>query len=65
VAHGPPGATIIEYARSVGADLIVVGKRKRSMLGDLFSGDIVRQLIAESQADVLVAACLPDLRNTA
>jgi nucleotide-binding universal stress UspA family protein len=65
VAHGPPAATITEYSRILSSDLIVVGKHQRSVLGDLFSDDIVRQLVAESKADVLVAASLPDLRNTA
>lgn len=58
---GPPVATIIEYSRNLAADLVVVGKPKRSLLGDFFQGDIARQVTAGSGIDTLVAASLPNL----
>ena len=63
VVRGSPAASILEYGRSLAADLIVVGKRKRSVLGGLLFGDVARQVTVESTADVLVAASLPDLRT--
>lgn len=60
-AHGPPIATILEHSRNLAADLIVVGKPVRSVLDDLFSADIARQVTVEAQVDVLVAAALPEL----
>lgn len=63
VAHGPPAAAIAEYSHSLAADLIVVGKHKRSVLGDLFFGDVARRVTVDSNVDVLIAASLPDLRS--
>ena len=63
VVRGSPAASILEYGHSLAADLIVVGKRKRSVLGGLLFGDVARQVTVESTADVLVAASLPDLRT--
>ena len=64
VVRGSPAASILEYGHSLAADLIVVGKRKRSVLGGLLFGDVARQVTVESTADVLVAASLPDLRTS-
>ena len=64
VVRGSPAASILEYGRSLAADLIVVGKRKRSVLGGLLFGDVARQVTVESTADVLVAASLPGLRTS-
>ena len=61
VVRGSPAATILEYGRSLAADLIVVGKRKRSVLGDLLFGDVARRVTIESTVDVLVAASLPGM----
>jgi nucleotide-binding universal stress UspA family protein len=65
VVQGPAAAMIVEYGNSLSADLIVVGKRKRSMLGDLLFGDVARQVTIESKADVLIASSLPNLRALA
>lgn len=63
VVRGSPAATILEYGRSLAADLIVVGKRKRSVLGDLLFGDVARRVTVESTVDVLVAASLPGMNT--
>jgi universal stress protein E len=61
VVRGSPAAAILEYGRSLAADLIVLGKRKRSVFGGLLFGDVARRVTVESTVDVLVAAALPEL----
>src|SRR5690606_28734814 len=61
VVRGSPVAAIRDYGRSLAADLIVVGKHNRSVLGHQLFGDVARQVTVESTVDVLVAASLPDL----
>jgi nucleotide-binding universal stress UspA family protein len=54
VGDGAPGPLALEKAREVSADLIVVGKEGRSMLGDFLLGSTARRLLSEADADVLV-----------
>lgn len=60
-ASGPAAPTIIDYSRSLAADLIVVGKRRGFVLGNFIFGDIARQVAVESETDVLVTAPLRDV----
>jgi nucleotide-binding universal stress UspA family protein len=65
VAPGPPVPTIVEHSVSLAADLIVVGRNRRSILGDLLFGNVARHVTMEATVDVLVASSLPDLRKPA
>jgi len=49
-----PARLVVECARSVEADLIVVGKRRRSALEALVVGSVTRHVLADAEADVLV-----------
>jgi nucleotide-binding universal stress UspA family protein len=54
VERGDPARLIIERERSLGADLIVIGKRRRSMVEALLLGSVTRHVLADAEADVLV-----------
>ena len=49
-----PARLIVDGARSLGADLVVVGKRKRSTLESLLIGSVARHVLVDAAADVLV-----------
>ena len=55
VVHGSAVANILEQEQENDSDLIVVGKRRESRIGDFFLGSVTRRVLAESQCDVLVA----------
>lgn len=57
VAFGDPAALVLDREQAVGAELVVIGKRRRNVLADFLLGSVTRQVLARSQADVLV---LPD-----
>lgn len=59
VVEGSPAPALVDYGNSVGADLIVVGKHRKSVLGDLLFGNIAQRVATESRIDVLVAASPP------
>ena len=44
----------------MGAELVVIGKRRRGLLADFILGGVTRQVLAGSQADVLV---MPSTEN--
>jgi nucleotide-binding universal stress UspA family protein len=58
--EGSPAPALVDFGSSVGADLIVVGKHRKSVFGDLLFGNIARRVAAESRIDVLVASSQPD-----
>ena len=67
VGEGPPCGLALKKSHEVSADLIVVGKERRSALGDFLLGSTAQRLLAEAEADVLVlprAALIPPLRVT-
>jgi len=49
-----PARLVVDSARALEADLIVVGKRKRSRLESLLVGSVTRHVLADAEADVLV-----------
>lgn len=54
IAHGNPAARLLETARQLEADLIVVCKHGVSMSDELLLGSVTRQVLAEADCDVLV-----------
>lgn len=54
IAHGNPAARLLETARQLDADLIVVCKHGHSMSDELLLGSVTRQALAEAVCDVLV-----------
>jgi nucleotide-binding universal stress UspA family protein len=43
------------------AELVVIGKRHRSVLAEFFLGGVTQRMLAGSRADVLVLAGGPDV----
>jgi len=54
MAFGPPARSSLRHAQDLGADLIVVGTRARSRLGQLLFGSVSGRLLAEASCDLLV-----------
>lgn len=54
VERGDPARLIVERQRSLGADLVVVGKRRRPAGEALLLGSVTRRVLAASPSDVLV-----------
>lgn len=52
--RGDAASLILQRAQSLGADLIVVGKRTRSSVEALALGSVTRHVLAGAKADVLV-----------
>jgi nucleotide-binding universal stress UspA family protein len=52
--NGDPGSVILGREASSGADLIVIGKRKRSYAGELLLGSVTRHVLSGAKCDVLV-----------
>lgn len=55
VLHGEPTLRIIEMEQKMDCDLIVLGKHGESMVEELLLGSVTKQVLAESQGDVLVS----------
>jgi nucleotide-binding universal stress UspA family protein len=55
-AVGPPAETILRLARERGADLIVVGTRKKGFLDRLIEGSVSQDVVRHAPCDVLVVA---------
>lgn len=64
VAFGPVADAILAGETGHRADLIVIGKRGRGLLADFLLGSVTRQVLARSEADVLVVP-LPHARRGA
>jgi nucleotide-binding universal stress UspA family protein len=54
IAHGYPPAGLLAQERALGADLIVAGKRGRSLADELLLGSVTQHLLSGSRCDVLV-----------
>ena len=54
VERGDVARLLLEHGQAFGADLIVIGKRKRPALEALALGSVTRHLLANAKADVLV-----------
>lgn len=49
----PPGEDIVEFAREAGADLVVIGIKKRSKVGKLMFGSTAQYVILSCDCPVL------------
>ncbi|HAY27788.1 MAG TPA: universal stress protein, partial [Candidatus Accumulibacter sp.] len=54
VIHGDPAQQIVAMAQELAADLVVVGKHGAHVVEELLLGSVTKQVLAESQCDVLV-----------
>ncbi|MFP5222523.1 MAG: universal stress protein [Acidobacteriota bacterium] len=55
VLHGEPTLRIIEMEQKMDCDLIVMGKHGESRLNELLLGSVTKQVLAESQGDMLIS----------
>lgn len=56
VRNGDPAQRVIEEARTLQADLIVMGKRGRSELDQLFLGSVTESVLHQTDTDLLLVA---------
>ncbi len=56
IVEGDPSFKLVELEQLLDCDLVVVGKHGSSMLTDLLLGSVTQHVLAEGQADVLIAA---------
>lgn len=54
VGFGRAAASVVSRAHAIGADLVVVGARRRGFFTDYVRTDISQQIVANSRSDVLV-----------
>lgn len=54
VGYGPAPATALRQEEAVLPDLVVVGKRHRSVLADFLLGSVTRRVLSHGRADALV-----------
>jgi nucleotide-binding universal stress UspA family protein len=54
VERAHPARHVLDSQRSLGADLVVIGKRRRSAVESLLLGSVARHVLADAEADVLV-----------
>jgi universal stress protein A len=59
---GPPAVTIVEYARKISADLIVIGSHGRKGLSRMMLGSVAESVMRDASCPVLV---VHDARNAA
>ncbi len=55
VHHGLPSSVICNYAERMRADLIAIGKHKKSCFEELLLGSVTRRFIDQTSCDLLVA----------
>lgn len=55
VLHGDPTSRIVEQEQEQDCDLIVMGKHGENLLEELFIGSVTKQVLSESQGDILVS----------
>jgi nucleotide-binding universal stress UspA family protein len=66
VQFGEPAALVLARAQTLRADLLVLGKRRRGLLADVFLGSVTQRVLADAAADVLVLPpARPDAREPA
>ena len=53
-AHGDPATAIVEEAREIEADLIVVGTHGRGLVRDILLGSVSTKVVHRAHCDVLV-----------
>ncbi|MFI5446908.1 universal stress protein [Polaromonas sp. UC242_47] len=54
IGHGDPARQLLTQQQHTGADLLVVGKQRRSTLMDFFFGSVAQRVLRWSAADLLV-----------
>jgi nucleotide-binding universal stress UspA family protein len=54
IAFGHAAHCVLSRERATGAELVVIGKRRRGLLADFILGGVTQQVLAGSHADVLV-----------
>ncbi len=54
VIVGEPSESIVEYATEIGADLIVLGKRRLSGIERFILGSVTKKVVEKSPVDVLI-----------
>lgn len=54
VERAHPARLVVDSQRSLGADLVVIGKRSRGAVESLLLGSVTRHVLADAEADVLV-----------
>jgi nucleotide-binding universal stress UspA family protein len=54
VGFGSPSFMVLAKEQAMRADLIVIGKRRKSLFADFLLGSVTQRVLAESQSDVLV-----------
>lgn len=54
VLQGSAAGSILETAERLGADLIVMGRRGKSVTENLFIGSVTRHILADATCDVLI-----------
>jgi nucleotide-binding universal stress UspA family protein len=54
IAFGHAASCVLARERATGAELVVIGKRRRGLLADFILGGVTQQVLAGSRADVLV-----------
>lgn len=54
VGHGDPSRVLLEREQEEGCDLLVVGKRGKSVVEELLLGSVTKHVLAEATTDVLV-----------
>ena len=54
VVEGQPSYKILERAREIGADLIVIGSHRRSMIGDALLGHTASKITQRSEIPVML-----------
>lgn len=64
IRHGPPALRVREYAKEVGADLIVTGSEEVPRYQTALLGSVSLDLVTESECDVLFARTTPSPATT-
>ena len=54
IERAHPARHIVETQRTLRADLVVIGKRRRSAVASILLGSVTRHVLADAEADVLV-----------
>lgn len=60
---GEPATTIVEVARDLGVDQIVLGGRKRSNIGSLVFGSVSQEVVRRARRPVTIAGSAADLER--
>jgi nucleotide-binding universal stress UspA family protein len=54
VGFGHASSTVLAREQAMRADLVVIGKRRRGLLGDFLLGSVTQRVLAAARSDVLV-----------